>query len=104
MTGQEGLVSLTQQEIYPSIREMKMQFFDKGSSQYNVTDKRCLYNQEFLHGGSSFADNRRLSFFPFDQRGRSRGLLFILAMSDDIINTNFYFYAYFIIGTGDRLT
>jgi hypothetical protein len=31
-------------------REKSMQFFDERSCEYNIPDKRCLYDEKFLQG------------------------------------------------------
>jgi hypothetical protein len=50
MAGQQGFVALPYQEVDAGIGEMRVEFFDNGRREDYITYKRCLYDQEFLHG------------------------------------------------------
>jgi len=50
MTGQQGLVPFSYQEIDAGIGVKRVKLFDEGRCQHNVTYKRRLYDEEFLHG------------------------------------------------------
>jgi hypothetical protein len=48
--GQQGFVPFSYQEIDAGVGVKRMKLFDEGGCKDNVTYKRRLYDQEFLHG------------------------------------------------------
>ena len=50
VAGQEGLIAFSHKEVDMGVGIKGMKFFDEGCCQDNVTYKRRLYDQKFLHG------------------------------------------------------
>ena len=50
VAGQQGFVAFSYEEIDLGIWIEGVQFFDEGRCQDNITYKRRLYDEEFLHG------------------------------------------------------
>ena len=44
MTGQQLLISLSQQKIDLGLRKVIVKFFNQPGSQHNIANKSCLYN------------------------------------------------------------
>jgi hypothetical protein len=49
MAIKQGFIALSDHKIYPGIRKMPVKFFNQAGCQYDIADKSCLDNQEFLH-------------------------------------------------------
>jgi hypothetical protein len=50
VANEQGFVAFSYQEIDPGVGIEGVEFFDEGGGEDNVTDKRRLYDEDFLHG------------------------------------------------------
>ena len=60
MTGEEGFVAFSYEEVNFGVGIVRVEFFEKGRGEDHVADEGGLYNEEFLHGAKVKVYGRKM--------------------------------------------